>query len=224
MARYPRWNASTPRRSSTSSGSGPGMRVAVIDVDDDDDPRAHRRANDRPDRGLARARHGRRPAGADSHRRSSPRSTDLAARIRPNGAIWVVSRKGKAATLRDVRGHRRPRRRPGSSTTRSRPSRRPTRRCASSSRARSGRLADLRVTPTAALPSAMQDLGIVLIVVLVLVLLWRGPKTLPKLGEALGRGVREAKRRGVARCRPRSRPHVGRAATPPTDGTTPDRP
>ena len=26
----------------------------------------------------------------------------LAARIRPNGAIWVVSRKGKAGTLRDV--------------------------------------------------------------------------------------------------------------------------
>src|SRR4051812_3679700 len=27
---------------------------------------------------------------------------DLRARIRPNGAIWVVSRKGKGATLRDV--------------------------------------------------------------------------------------------------------------------------
>jgi Sec-independent protein translocase protein TatA len=39
----------------------------------------------------------------------------------------------------------------------------------------------------------MQDLAIVLVVILVLVLLWRGPKTLPKLGEALGRGVREAK-------------------------------
>jgi Sec-independent protein translocase protein TatA len=39
----------------------------------------------------------------------------------------------------------------------------------------------------------MPDLAIVLVVVLVLVLLWRGPKTLPKLGEALGRGVREAR-------------------------------
>jgi Sec-independent protein translocase protein TatA len=29
--------------------------------------------------------------------------------------------------------------------------------------------------------------------VLGIVLLWRGPKTLPRLGEALGRGVREAK-------------------------------
>jgi hypothetical protein len=27
---------------------------------------------------------------------------DLRARIRPNGAIWVVSRKGRAATIRDV--------------------------------------------------------------------------------------------------------------------------
>lgn len=37
------------------------------------------------------------------------------------------------------------------------------------------------------------DLLIILIVVLVLVVMWRGPKTLQKLGEALGRGVREAK-------------------------------
>ena len=29
--------------------------------------------------------------------------------------------------------------------------------------------------------------------ILALVLLWRGPKTLPKLGQALGRGVREAR-------------------------------
>jgi Sec-independent protein translocase protein TatA len=37
------------------------------------------------------------------------------------------------------------------------------------------------------------DLLVVLIVILVLVLLWRGPKNLPKLGQALGRGVREAR-------------------------------
>ncbi len=37
------------------------------------------------------------------------------------------------------------------------------------------------------------DLLIVLIVILVLAIVWRGPKTLPKLGEALGRGVKEAK-------------------------------
>lgn len=39
----------------------------------------------------------------------------------------------------------------------------------------------------------MGDLAIVLLVVLVVVLIWRGPKTLPRLGEALGRGVREAR-------------------------------
>lgn len=37
------------------------------------------------------------------------------------------------------------------------------------------------------------DLIIVLIIVLVAVLIWRGPKTLPRIGQALGRGVREAK-------------------------------
>jgi Sec-independent protein translocase protein TatA len=39
----------------------------------------------------------------------------------------------------------------------------------------------------------MPDLLVVLIIILVLAIMWRGPKTLPKLGEALGRGVREAK-------------------------------
>jgi Sec-independent protein translocase protein TatA len=37
------------------------------------------------------------------------------------------------------------------------------------------------------------DVLIVLVIVLGAVILWRGPKTMPKLGEALGRGVREAK-------------------------------
>jgi Sec-independent protein translocase protein TatA len=37
------------------------------------------------------------------------------------------------------------------------------------------------------------DLLVVLIIVLVAVIVWRGPKTLPKLGQALGRGVREAR-------------------------------
>jgi len=37
------------------------------------------------------------------------------------------------------------------------------------------------------------DLLLVLIVILILVVVWRGPKTLPKIGEALGRGVKEAK-------------------------------
>ena len=39
----------------------------------------------------------------------------------------------------------------------------------------------------------MSDLLLVLIVILILAILWRGPKTLPSLGRALGRGVREAR-------------------------------
>jgi Sec-independent protein translocase protein TatA len=40
----------------------------------------------------------------------------------------------------------------------------------------------------------MPDLLLLLLVILGAVLVWRGPKTLPKLGAALGRGVREARR------------------------------
>ena len=40
----------------------------------------------------------------------------------------------------------------------------------------------------------MPDTLLILLVVLGAVLIWRGPKTLPKLGQALGRGVREARR------------------------------
>jgi len=38
------------------------------------------------------------------------------------------------------------------------------------------------------------DLLLVLLVILGVVLVWRGPKTLPKIGNALGRGVKEARR------------------------------
>jgi Sec-independent protein translocase protein TatA len=37
------------------------------------------------------------------------------------------------------------------------------------------------------------DVLVILIIVLILALMWRGPKTLPKIGSALGRGVRNAK-------------------------------
>jgi Sec-independent protein translocase protein TatA len=51
------------------------------------------------------------------------------------------------------------------------------------------------------------DIILVLIVVLVVVLLWRGPKTLPKLGAAFGRGVKEARREfDDARCDSGERP------------------
>lgn len=39
----------------------------------------------------------------------------------------------------------------------------------------------------------MPDFVLLLVVILVLVLLWRGPKTLPKLGEAFGRGVKSVR-------------------------------
>jgi TatA/E family protein of Tat protein translocase len=38
------------------------------------------------------------------------------------------------------------------------------------------------------------DILVVLIVVLVIVIIWRGPKTLPLLGRAFGQGVREARK------------------------------
>ena len=43
------------------------------------------------------------------------------------------------------------------------------------------------------MPGMPVDLLFVLIIILVLVLMWKGPKNLPKLGEALGRGVKEAR-------------------------------
>jgi hypothetical protein len=55
------------------------------------------------------------------------------------------------------------------------------------------------------------DLLLVLVVILALVLLWRGPKTLPKIGEALGRGVREARQQAT---------HVGE--DPPDPAPAPD--
>jgi TatA/E family protein of Tat protein translocase len=38
------------------------------------------------------------------------------------------------------------------------------------------------------------DIFLVLIIVLVVVIMWRGPKTLPLLGRAFGQGVREARK------------------------------
>jgi Sec-independent protein translocase protein TatA len=38
------------------------------------------------------------------------------------------------------------------------------------------------------------DFLAVLIVILIVAVIWRGPKTLPQIGAMLGRGVREARR------------------------------
>jgi Sec-independent protein translocase protein TatA len=69
----------------------------------------------------------------------------------------------------------------------------------------------------------MQDLAIVLIVILVLVLLWRGPKTLPKLGEALGRGVREAKSEAT-KAQGEIQARAAGEPIPPDDESKTDRP
>jgi len=82
-------------------GVRPGMRVALIDVEDETiRPLLRDRTSDItegwPEPGTDVVL-----MGADSTDALEPLES-LAARIRSNGAIWVVSRKGKAATLRDV--------------------------------------------------------------------------------------------------------------------------
>ena len=82
-------------------GIRPGMRVALIEVTDPDiRTLIGERTTDltegwpAPDTDVVLL-------GADSLE-DLERLGDLSALIRPNGAIWVVSRKGRAATLRDV--------------------------------------------------------------------------------------------------------------------------
>ena len=82
-------------------GVRPGMRVALIDIDDPDiRPLLAERTSDttegwpQPETDIVLL-------GANSTEALAPLES-LSARIRPNGAIWVVSHKGKAATLRDI--------------------------------------------------------------------------------------------------------------------------
>jgi Sec-independent protein translocase protein TatA len=56
------------------------------------------------------------------------------------------------------------------------------------------------------------DLLLVLIVILILALIWRGPKTIPEIGRMFGRGVREAR---IEAAKLRS------TDDKPTDGGTP---
>jgi Sec-independent protein translocase protein TatA len=58
----------------------------------------------------------------------------------------------------------------------------------------------------------MSDVGLILIVILVLVIIWRGPRTLPKIGQALGRGVKAAREEAKS---------VGDGSPPPADSTDP---
>ena len=82
-------------------GIRPGMRVALVDLEDDAfDAELRDRTHD--------VTHGEPLAdtdvvlyAADTHE-ALGRLPALRERIVANGAIWVVSRKGKAATIRDV--------------------------------------------------------------------------------------------------------------------------
>jgi Sec-independent protein translocase protein TatA len=69
----------------------------------------------------------------------------------------------------------------------------------------------------------MPDLLLVLIVVLVLAVLWRGPKTLPKIGEALGRGYKEAKSEAT-KAQAEIQARAGGDDTTGGDGPDPTRP
>ena len=82
-------------------GLRPGMRVALLDIDDPEiRPSIADRTSDitegwpEPDTDIVLL-------GAETPEALAPLEA-LTARIRPNGAIWVVSRKGRSATLHDV--------------------------------------------------------------------------------------------------------------------------
>jgi hypothetical protein len=82
-------------------GIRPGMRVALLDIDDAEiRPLIAERTSDltegwpEPESDIVLL--GAETLDGLAHLEA------LAARIRPNGAIWVVSRKGRTATLRDT--------------------------------------------------------------------------------------------------------------------------
>jgi hypothetical protein len=91
-------------------GIRPGMRVAIVGTLEDDDEvvdaegpfraRLAERTSDITD-GSPKSESDIVLVAADSAAELAALA-DLRTRIRPAGAIWVVSRKGRAATLRDV--------------------------------------------------------------------------------------------------------------------------
>ena len=80
-------------------GIRPGMRVAVIDIDDPEIRRLIAERTTDLTEGAAEPDTDVVLFGAETPA-DLARLATLATRIRPNGAIWIVSRKGKAATLR----------------------------------------------------------------------------------------------------------------------------
>ena len=90
-------------------GVRPGMRVAIVGAlhDDDEVDEAAEFRSSLLDR-TSDVTDGMPEPDTDIVFLAADSTPDLAAlaairpRIRPNGAVWVVSRKGRAATLRDV--------------------------------------------------------------------------------------------------------------------------
>ncbi len=82
-------------------GIRPGIRVALIDIDDPDIRGLIADRTSDLTEGWPEPETDVILVGADTVA-ALEQLESLATRIRPNGAIWVVSRKGEAATLRDV--------------------------------------------------------------------------------------------------------------------------
>ena len=82
-------------------GIGPGMRVAIVGVPDASLLDMLRTRTDDITKGSPRSATDVVFLGADSVEQLAS-LTVLRARLKPSGAIWVVSRKGRTATLRDV--------------------------------------------------------------------------------------------------------------------------
>ena len=80
-------------------GIRPGMRVALLDIDDPDIRALIAERTTDLTEGEAKLDTDVVLFGAEAPADLAPLKT-LASRIRPNGSIWVISRNGKAATLR----------------------------------------------------------------------------------------------------------------------------
>ena len=80
-------------------GIRPGMRVALIDIDDAEIRRLIADRTTDLTEGTPDPETDVVLLGAETPAELAPLAT-LTTLIRPNGAIWIVSRKGKAATLR----------------------------------------------------------------------------------------------------------------------------
>ena len=79
-------------------GIRPGMRVALTDINDPEIRRLIAERTTDLTEGTPKPETDVVLLGAETPAALAPLKT-LAKRIRPNGAIWVVSRKGKASTL-----------------------------------------------------------------------------------------------------------------------------